>query len=140
MLGVEVVSMTDKPVELLGDSEDNAVRLRGRISSPPVERELPSGVVITTFRVTVPRARTAMTSSSTQVSDWVDCVAWSGRTRRNVAAWLVDDQVEVGGALRRRFFRAGDGSSTRLELEVLSARRARVRASPASGPESSEKR
>jgi single-strand DNA-binding protein len=132
MLGVEVVNMTDKPVELLGDAEDNAVRLRGRVSSAPVERELPSGVVITTFRVTVPRARTAMTSGSSQVSDWVDCVAWSGRTRRNVAAWLVDDQVEVGGALRRRFFRAGDGSSTRLELEVLSARRARVRASPVS--------
>jgi single-strand DNA-binding protein len=132
MLGMEVVKMTEKPVELLGNSEDNAVQLRGRVSSAPVERELPSGVVITTFRVTVPRARTPMTSGSSQVSDWVDCVAWSGRIRRNVAAWIVDDRVEVGGALRRRFFRAGEGSSTRLELEVLSARRARARASPAS--------
>jgi single-strand DNA-binding protein len=124
--------MTDRPVELLGDSDDNTVRLRGRVSSAPVDRELPSGAVITTFRVTVPRARTAMTSGSTQLSDWVDCVAWTGRTRRNVAAWVVNDQVEVGGALRRRFFRAGEGSSTRVELEVLSARRARVRASPTS--------
>lgn len=132
MLDVEVVRMTEKPVELLGDSEDNSVRLRGRVSSAPVERELPSGALITTFRVTVPRARTPMTTGSNQVSDWVDCVAWSGRTRRNVASWIVDDRVEVGGALRRRFFRAGDGSSTRLELEVLTARRARVRASPSS--------
>jgi single-strand DNA-binding protein len=124
--------MTDRQAELLGDSDDNTVRLRGRVSSAPVERELPSGVVITTFRVTVPRARTAMTSGSTQLSDWMDCVAWTGRVRRNVAMWAVDDQVEVGGALRRRFFRAGQGSSTRVELEVLSARRARPRASPGS--------
>ena len=123
--------MTDKPVQLYGDNDDNTVRLRGRVSSAPVERELPSGVTITTFRVTVPRARTAMTAGSTQVSDWVDCVAWTGRIRRNVATWAVDDQVEVGGALRRRFFRAGEGSSTRLELEVLFARRPRARASPA---------
>src|SRR3954468_18906560 len=124
--------MSERQAELLGDSDDNAVQLRGRVSSAPVDRELPSGVVITTFRVTVPRARTPMTSGSSQVSDWVDCVAWSGRIRRNVAAWIVDDRVEVGGALRRRFFRAGEGSSTRLELEVLSARRARVRSSPSS--------
>jgi single-strand DNA-binding protein len=122
--------MSDKAAVLVGDSDDNAVQLRGRVSSAPVERELPSGAVITTFRVTVPRARTPMTAGSSQLSDWVDCVAWSGRSRRSVAAWAVDDQVEVGGALRRRFFRAGDSSSTRLELEVLSARRARVRASP----------
>ena len=125
--------MTDKPVELHGDNDDNTVRLRGRVSSAPVERELPSGVTITTFRVTVPRARTAMTSGSTQVSDWVDCVAWTGRVRRNVATWVVNDLVEVGGALRRRFFRAGEGSGTRLELEVLSARRPRARASPTRG-------
>jgi single-strand DNA-binding protein len=124
--------MTEKPAELLGDSDDNTVLLRGRVSSAPVERELPSGVVITTFRVTVPRARTPMTSGSSQTSDWVDCVAWSGRSRRNVAAWSVDDRVEVGGALRRRFFRGGEGPTTRLELEVLSARRARARVSSAS--------
>lgn len=122
--------MTEKPAELLGDGDDNAVRLRGRVSSAPVERELPSGVVITTFRVTVPRARTPMTAGSSQASDWVDCVAWSARSRRIVAAWSVDDHVEVGGALRRRFFRLGEGSTTRLELEVMSARRARVRVPP----------
>jgi single-strand DNA-binding protein len=123
--------MTGKATELLGDKDDNTVLLRGRVSSAPIERELPSGVVITTFRVTVPRARTPMTSGSAQTSDWVDCVAWSGRSRRSVATWCVDDQVEVGGALRRRFFRGGIGPSTRLELEVMSARRGRARVSSA---------
>jgi len=120
--------MTDNRPELAGEDDDNTVRLRGRISTAPVERELPSGASITTFRVSIARARTPMTAGSRQSVDWVDCAAWSGRARRSVAGWSVGDEVEVTGALRRRFFRAGDGSSTRLEVEVLTARRAKARA------------
>ena len=138
MLVAEVVEMTEKTTErpaerttsLVGDAQDNTVELRGRVTSAPTERELPSGAVITTFRVSVPRARTPMTSGSSQVSDWLDCVAWSARSRRSVGGWRVGDQVEVSGALRRRFYRAGEGSSTRLEVEVLGARRARSRDRP----------
>lgn len=115
--------MTEKTVELVGEVADNTVGLRGRVSSPAVERELPSGAVISTFRLSVPRARTAMTAGSRQTSDWVDCTAWSARVRRSVASWRVGDQVELTGALRRRFYRAGEGASTRLEVEVVSARR-----------------
>ena len=115
---------------LKGDAEDNTVTLRGRVSSPPIERELPSGAVITTFRLSMPRARTPMTAGSTQTSDWVDCTAWTARARRRVGAWLVGDQVEVSGALRRRFFRMGAAPSTRVEVEVLAARRARARQPP----------
>ena len=117
--------MTEKPAVPDGDS---ARQLRGAARSG-VERadraRAPSGTVIATFRVSVPRARTTMTAGSVQTVDWVDCTAWSSRCRRTVAAWAVGDQVEVTGALRRRFFRGGDGSSTRLEVEVLGARRAR---------------
>ena len=84
--------------------------------------------MISTFRVSVPRARTAMTSGSTQTSDWVDCTAWSARSRRSVGSWQVGDRVEVTGSLRRRFYRAGEGATTRLEVEVTSARRVRTRA------------
>lgn len=113
-----------------GDSADNTVRLRGRVTTAPAERELPSGTVISAFRISVPRARTAMTTGSTQGVDWVDCTAWSARCRRNVASWVVGDQVEVIGALRRRYVRAGPGS-TRLDVEVLTARRAGKRVPPA---------
>jgi single-strand DNA-binding protein len=135
MLVAEVVRMTDKAREkttaLRGDAADNAVQLRGRVSSAPVERELPSGAVITTFRMSMPRARTPMTVGSTQSVDWVDCSVWSARARRCVAGWLVGDRVVVSGALRRRFFRVGEGSSSRLEVEVLGARRARAGEQPA---------
>ena len=131
MLVAEVVTMVTRTADLSGDATDNTVRLHGRVSSAPVERELPSGAVITTFRLSVPRARSPMTSGSRQSSDWVDCVAWAAKTRRTVGGWKVGDQVEVTGALRRRFYRAGEGASTRLEVEVLGARRARTRERPA---------
>ena len=134
MLGVEVVDVTEqvdrtvRPAAALdGDAADNTVALRGRVSSAPLQRELPSGAVISTFRVSVPRARSPMTAGSSQGSDWMDCVAWGARTRRTVDAWTVGDLVEIDGALRRRFYRSGQGSTTRVEVEVLSARRARDR-------------
>ncbi len=117
--------MADKTA-LSGDSEDNTVVLRGRVSAAPTERELPSGARIASFRLSVARAPTPMTTGSRQTTDWVDCTAWSGRSRRAVASWDVGDQVEVNGALRRRFFRAGEAASTRLEVEVVSARRVRA--------------
>ena len=115
--------MAESGAALCGERDDNTVVLRGRVSSAPAVRELPSGAVITTFRVSVPRARTLMTAGSRQSVDWVDCTAWGARVRRAVAGWEVGDRVEIGGALRRRFYTATAGAGTRLEVEVLSARR-----------------
>jgi single-strand DNA-binding protein len=65
-----------------------------------------------------------MTSGSRQRSDWVDCTAWAAKVRRTVTGWAVGDQVEVCGALRRRFYPLAAAATTRLEVEVLTARRA----------------
>ncbi len=100
----------------------NTVRLAGRISSAPTERELPSGDRLVTFRVVVARERSPMTAKSRQTADWVDCAAWGGRARRSASSWRAGDRVVVEGALRRRFFRAGDGASTRLEVEMTGGR------------------
>jgi single-strand DNA-binding protein len=118
MLVAEVVSMSAEAAAVT-----NTVTLQGRLSSAPVSRELPSGDVIISFRVVLPRSRTTMTAKSKQASDWVDCVAWNGRVRRTVAVWQVGDVVAIEGALRRRFFRGESRMSTRVEVEVLSARR-----------------
>jgi single-strand DNA-binding protein len=100
----------------------NSVSLRGRVSSAPLERELPSGDTILTFRLVLARDKSPMTNKSKQSSDWVDCVAWGGRVRRSVSTWRVGDVVELEGALRRRFFRTDGRTSTRVEVEVLAGR------------------
>ncbi|MGA8995419.1 MAG: single-stranded DNA-binding protein [Nocardioidaceae bacterium] len=101
--------------------EDNTVRLRGRVCSPPASRSLPSGTEIVTVRISVGRARTMMTSGSRQRVDWVDCTAWTARLRRTVQRWSVGDLVEVEGSLRRRHQPGGSGVS-RVDVEVLAAR------------------
>jgi single-strand DNA-binding protein len=96
------------------DTVANEVRLLGRVSGAPESRVLPSGDEIWTFRVVVARAR----PRGRQTVDALECVAWSARTRRSVATWGDGDIVEVAGALRRRFYRAGGATASRVEVEL----------------------
>jgi single-strand DNA-binding protein len=98
----------------------NEVHLIGRLSQAPEERVLPSGDALWTFRVVV--GRSSAGARSRQRVDALECVAWSARARRSVSTWSVDDVVEVTGALRRRFFRAGGSVASRVEVEMTSGR------------------
>lgn len=105
----------------------NEVHLVGTVPASAVERSMPSGDTLCTFRVAVPRespAGGAGASSRRQV-DSLECVTWSGRVRRSALSWEVGDTVEVSGTLRRRFFRTAAGTASRVEVEVTSARRLR---------------
>ncbi|MQW75356.1 single-stranded DNA-binding protein [Nocardioides sp. dk4132] len=108
-----------------GDVEEgrNEVRLVGRVSQAPEERELPSGDSVLLFRLVV--ARTGDLRGSRQRVDVLDCAVWGGRVRAAARAWCAGDVVELSGAVRRRFFRAGAGPASRYEIEVLSGRRVR---------------
>lgn len=104
-----------------GDIEvANEVRLVGRLSREPELRELPSGDTVWTFRVVVPRAPAA--ARPHQTVDALECCVWSGRTKRSVAGWHAGDLVAVEGCLRRRFFRAGAGAASLVEVEVSAGR------------------
>jgi single-strand DNA-binding protein len=103
----------------------NEVRLVGRLSQEPELRTLPSGDPLWTFRVVVPRKDPPAGSRATV--DALDCAVWRGRSRRTVATWRAGDMVEVSGAVRRRFFRAGGGAVSRVEIEVAGARLIRRR-------------
>jgi single-strand DNA-binding protein len=94
----------------------NEVVLVGRITSPPAERVLPSGDPICSWRITIDRGGDAG-------FDVVDCTAWTARNRRSAAAWDKGDVVEITGALRRRFYRAGGGVASACDVEVRTARR-----------------
>ena len=102
--------------------ENNSIRLVGRVSQLPEERELPSGDRVCTFRVIVPRNGKA---GQRQAVDALECAAWTAKARRAAAKWSPDDVVEVTGSLRRRFFQTGAGRVSRVEVEVVSARTVR---------------
>lgn len=112
----------------------NEVVLAGRLAATAEERTLPSGTVLVTFRVIVdrPPAPRPVSAPRAPAVDTIDCMAGTGPVRRAALGWLPGDVVEVSGALRRRFWRAGTGAASRTEVEVTKARRL-ARAAPPGG-------
>jgi len=109
------------------DAHVNEVRLRGRVAAAPEHRELPSGDRLVTARLVI--ARSPGPARQRQPVDVLDCVAWTARAQRLVARWQPGSVVEVEGAIRRRFRRGAAGVTSRVEIEVVGARRVRAAAS-----------
>jgi single-strand DNA-binding protein len=104
----------------------NEVVLVGRVSADPEDKELPSGDVLTTFRLVVdrpPPRRALPEGVRSATTDTLDCVAWSGGVRRSARALRAGDVVAVEGALRRRFWRSPVGASSRCEIELETVKR-----------------
>jgi single-strand DNA-binding protein len=118
-MSAQVVSDNDRAAAADQPEPVNEVRLLGRISADPEERVLPSGDVLWTFRLVVPRPTDRVTRQSVDV---LECAVWGGRVRRSVGGWGQGDVVEVSGALRRRFFRTAAGTASRVEIEVSAGR------------------
>jgi single-strand DNA-binding protein len=97
----------------------NEVWLVGRLAGEAMERQLPSGSLLVSFRVVVRRGSVMHGPSI----DALDCIAWEDKVQRVVLDWLAGDLVEVRGSLRRRFWRGASGSASRCEVEVGVARR-----------------
>ena len=98
----------------------NEVRLLGRVTGDPTAVELPSGDELVTFRISIERSDAR--SARRQKVDSVPCSAWSARVRRSAMTWRAGDIVEVGGAVRCRFFQTARGLGSRVEVEVASAK------------------
>jgi single-strand DNA-binding protein len=107
----------------------NEVVLVGRVSGTPEDRVLPSGDALVCWRIVVPRPaarRPSRSGARPPTVDTLDCVVWSAALRRAALRLSDGDLVGVEGALRRRFWRAGPGVSSRYEIEVRSLRRVRA--------------
>lgn len=92
----------------------NLVVLRGRVSSPPEVRVLPSGSRLLTLALRVPTSDPASTSVPVAVwepASWLDAVG-------------PDDELLVTGTVRRRFFRAGGATGARVEVQAVAIARA----------------
>lgn len=98
----------------------NQVELVGRIGSRVEDRELPSGDVITTFSVTVDRAREVAVDRASRIRvDVIACVANGRRMASRVHRLEPGQSVRVRGVLRRRFWRGGSGLQSSTEVHVL---------------------
>lgn len=114
-----------------GPEPRNEVALRGRLAALAEERELPSGDRIVTLRIVVSRPagpvrpKPANGPTRRATVDTIDVTCWTSATRRAALRLTAGDQIEVEGALRRRFFGGGAGPQSRYEVEAAAVRRAR---------------
>jgi single-strand DNA-binding protein len=100
----------------------NHVHLAGRVSAAPESRVLPSGDEVVSFRLIVPRSAAARRRSK-QVVDTIDCAAWTAALRRAVGRLPAGAEVEVTGALRRRFTGGAGGTMSFVSVELDSCRK-----------------
>ncbi|MCU1621668.1 MAG: Single-stranded DNA-binding protein [Frankiales bacterium] len=104
----------------------NEVLLVGRVAATATPLDLPSGDRLTSFRLVVdrgPSRRPVPEGRRRATVDTFDCVAWTAGLQRTAQSWQPGDTVEVQGAARRRFFRAGASVQSRFEIEVARAKR-----------------
>lgn len=97
----------------------NIVVLRGSLSRPPVTRELPSGDLLVTYEVTV-------RSAEGERAETVPVTLFDAKA--GAADLAVEEEVVVCGRVRRRFFRAGGATQSRVEVVasvVVPARQAK---------------
>ena len=98
----------------------NDVVLRGRLSSPPELRPLPSGDTLLVFRMVVRRESPRPRGPK---SDVITCVSYLPTLQRYAAAWTADDVVEVEGSLQRRFWRTPTGTAIAYEVNCRRGRK-----------------
>lgn len=99
----------------------NEVVLAGRVTAEPSVRELPSGTHLTTWRISV--TRPTADQRPNQPADPITCVSFQTSIEEATRGWRIGDQVQVTGALRRRFWRSPNGSSSVIEVEARDAHR-----------------
>lgn len=111
-------------MDVVAPETANTVQLSGRLAADPEERVLPSGDRLWTCRLIVPRAavRTLASGRKGPSVDVVELAGWSSKVRRSMRTWRAGDVVGVEGALRRRFYRSGGQTASRMEVEVRTAR------------------
>lgn len=97
----------------------NSVQLVGRVTSEAEEIVLPSDQILVRFRLVVPREN----PTTRTTVDTVDCVAFKSVIQRKIRSLKVGDIVDLDGQFRRRFWKAGSGVASRVEVEVSTLKR-----------------
>lgn len=94
----------------------NEVHLIGKLGQHVFTKEMPSGDIITTFTVIVPRSSKPRIGN--QKVDSLACQTFKSTIRTKVESWPAGTWVEIHGELRRRFWQGGKGLVSATEIEV----------------------
>lgn len=86
----------------------NDVALRGWVTTCATERELPSGDIVVQFRIAITRPEGGV--------DTIDLESWSAKSRRTALSLKDGEWVEIQGAIRRRFWKSGQGLASRWQV------------------------
>ena len=118
--------MTTTPGPDSRPSSSTEVRAVGRIGTRARSVTMPSGDVVVEFVIVVDRPpgrrRTRVTV------DAIPCVAGSAAIARRANTLKAGTWVEATGVLRRRFWRAGSGVGSAMQVEVRRLVAVRTRA------------
>lgn len=98
----------------------NDVVLRGRLSAPAELRTMPSGDPVLSFRLIVKRAAPRPRGRTVDV---LPCITYDRALQRRAANWQPGDVIEVEGALQRRFWRTGTGTTSMCEVNCRRGRK-----------------
>lgn len=93
---------------------NNYVEITGRVTSVGEQIEMPSGDVLTRFRVVIPREK----PTTKATVDTIDCVSFKAGVSKKAMKLAEGEVVELQGQLRRRFWQTGTGVASRMEVEV----------------------
>lgn len=102
--------------ELLEDYSFNDCLLRGRVSAPATDKELPSGEHVVEFRLIISREKR-------DGVDTLDIASWSAKNRRTALSFKGGEWIEVSGSVRRRFWQSPTGLASRWQIESESITR-----------------
>lgn len=94
----------------------NEVRVVGRLGSNVGVKVLPSGDEITVFSIIVDRP--AREIRGTTRIDTIACVTSRVQIGSRLSNWEPGRWIEAEGVLRRRFWRAGGGLGSAMEVDV----------------------
>ena len=108
-------SEIDLNTEEYCDYSLNDVALRGWVTTIATERQLPSGDIVVQFRIAITRPEGGV--------DTIDLESWSAKSRRTALSLKDGEWVEIQGAIRRRFWKSGQGLASRWQVVTSEIKR-----------------
>ena len=108
---------SSKPSLSSDNQSDNQVFLRGRLAAAVEYRDLPSGDALAVFRITVSRP-----AADRARVDSIECASVRMKVHRSLARAQPGDEIEVSGALHRRFWRTPTGPASRYAVDAATVR------------------